>query len=69
MAAVLLTQIRRRARQGETLRRMLNESLELVRLLEEAADKPEPTPDQADELQRLAVRIDRLEKSISEGGF
>jgi hypothetical protein len=68
VASVLLTQIRRAARQGDTLKRMLTETRELARLLTEAADKPDPSPDQADELQRLAVRIDRLEKSIREAG-
>ena len=68
MASSLLTQIRRHRDQLATLRRMLDESRALARMLADAADKPDPTADQADELQRRDVRNERLEKSISEAG-
>lgn len=68
MASVLLTQIRRKRDQLATLRRMLDECRELDRLLRDSIGNDDPTADQADELQRLGVRIDRIEKSISEAG-
>ncbi len=64
----LLAPLQRRARQAETLRKMLADVKQLEGLAQKITNERELTGDEQREVAELAVRRERIEKSIAEAG-
>jgi len=62
----LLYQLNRRKRQLDTLRRMLNDSGQLIEAFQQIAAERELTADEQLDLDALQLRKDRIVKSLDE---